>query len=103
MTQRGREGSKQEGSSIGVAAVKQSIGRLALCWRRHHEASPLALESKATPHPLPVGGMGGNTCCVCASLLTRKILRMNRNHIMISSKLVSHILEIFSQNIGGLK
>jgi hypothetical protein len=58
---------------------------------------------KPTPHRLPVGGMGGSTCCIHVTSSLASLTDRKERVGMMRDKLVSQILEIFSQNIGGLK
>jgi hypothetical protein len=75
-TQRGstQRGSNEEGSAAIVAAAKQSIGRLLRFFGRIRELAvsyPIGVP-KPTPHPMPVGGMGGRPGISCDVVESRK-------------------------------
>jgi hypothetical protein len=99
------EGSK--GISIGWLVDREDgrreVGDLPVFLGYGDSLNLVSLASPGHPHPLPGAGMGGSTCCVRATSLTRNYYDRKERVGMMRDKLVSQILEIFSQNIGGLK
>jgi hypothetical protein len=97
------EGSKALGHlsrSVGMIAGRQA--RPARKYSGVVEASPLLGLGvpNAYPHPLPVGGMGGMTCCVRATSLTRKYYdrKMSMIGMMVNYAFFHH--NIFLETIS---